>query len=180
VETTPSVVETTPSVVETTPSVVETTPSVVETTPSVVETTPSVVETTPSVVETTPSVVETTPSVVETTPSVVETTPALPLTWDDVPLKAKNQRKHHDKCTPEEYKKDNPGNASVATSWIYKGKCIARSCPEGKYLVLNKKGNSDGYCRANCNKGVQKSWTADLGPANTSVIEEAGMACQMK
>ena len=137
---------------------------------------------TPSVVETTPSVVETTPSVVETTPSVVETTPALPLTWDDVPLKAKNQRRHHDKCTPEEYKKDNPKNAPVATSWIYSGKCVARSCLSGNYLVLNKKGTSDGWCRKDCpsNIGTVVSWSENLGPANTSVIEEAGMACKKK
>ena len=82
-------------------------------------------------------------------------------------------RAHHAMCTAGEIAQMSDGGLGVKTAWwsVSEGRCAARTCNDGYYLVL-KNGVSQGWCRNGCDNGIKKEpYTADG--------RDSGNACEM-
>ena len=82
-------------------------------------------------------------------------------------------RAHHAMCDAGEIAQMSNGGLGVKTAWwsVSEGKCAARTCNDGYYLVL-KNGVSQGWCRYGCDDGIKtEPYTAD--------DRESGDACEM-
>ena len=87
------------------------------------------------------------------------------------------ERKHHDDCSAEETAKI----PNALTSWWYNGKCVAKACKTGWYLVV-KGTSSQGYCVKTCPEsqitdGPNGGQACDLTKAAQEEIASCGASC---